>query len=245
MLKFLRQTWSIALMTMIPVLRVKSFFLQLPILAILPLYFILMFGGDRSSILHALAGGVVTSSTFLGLGLMQDFVYEKHYYKLVDMLVSSPLPPSAYVLGKLLGSLLLSLPSSAPLMLLLAHIVGYPRIVTISFLTSMLLGTLMGYISFAIATLTATVKEVGALPGLLGVVLLYLPPVYYPCESLPLFIRGVVKAIPTVTAAEIIKHYSWISRVSQQGILLRWTYLTCVTLALAVLSIKISRWREP
>jgi ABC-type multidrug transport system permease subunit len=90
----------------------------------------------------------------------------------------------------------------------------------------------------------ASTYTLNSLSNILGIMLGFLPPVYYGEEVLGGF-SWIAALFPTSNAASLIRVYSGSLALSFETIVVRWTILVVTTVICAVIAAKKSRWREP
>lgn len=210
----------------------------------LPLYFILVFGGQIS---YGLIGAIVSTVTFIGMSAAISEMAFDRYVKIREMIVAMPVHPISYAIGIALAPLILSMPS----------LVFFIAI-------TMWLGVLTPYSLFWAAVLLilcwATVSSIGflvstylqkastytlnSLSNILGIALGFIPPVYYPEEMLGGF-SWISAIFPTSNAASLIRVYSGSLNLPFEMIIARWLILIVTMVVSAVITAFKARWREP
>jgi len=210
----------------------------------LPLYFILVFGGQIS---YGLIGAIVSTVAFIGMSAAISEMAFDRYVKIREMIVAMPVHPISYAIGVALAPLILSMPS----------LVFFIAI-------TMWLGVLTPYSLFWAAVLLilcwATVSSIGflvstylqkastytlnSLSNILGIALGFIPPVYYPEEMLGGF-SWISAIFPTSNAASLIRVYSGSLNLPFEMIIARWLILIVTMVVSAVITAFKARWREP
>jgi len=210
----------------------------------LPLYFILVFGGQIS---YGLIGAIVSTVAFIGMSAAISEMAFDRYVKIREMIVAMPVHPISYAIGIALAPLILSMPS----------LVFFIAI-------TMWLGVLTPYSLFWAAVLLilcwATVSSIGflvstylqkastytlnSLSNILGIALGFIPPVYYPEEMLGGF-SWISAIFPTSNAASLIRVYSGSLNLPFEMIIARWLILIVTMVVSAVITAFKARWREP
>ena len=98
---------------------------------------------------------------------------------------------------------------------------------------------------FALGASTKNTRRANSLPQLLGLLLGFLPPVYYPLDRVPGFLQPVAMLIPTTQAAQLSKYYAGLLTISPAEILFGWAYLVGFAVVLAVLAARLAHWTDP
>jgi ABC-type multidrug transport system permease subunit len=210
----------------------------------IPLFFILVFGGQIS---YGLIGAMVSTASLIGMmASIQDIAWDR-YVKIREMLVAMPVHPLSYALGLALAPLVISSPSliffSAITMWLgvltpysilwaaLALIVCWATLSSIGFLISTYLQKAAPY-------------TLNSLSNILGIGLTFIPPVYYPEEVLGNF-SWISMIFPTSNATSLIRVYSGSLTLPFEMVVARWLILLSTMLVFAVITVVKARWREP
>jgi len=81
------------------------------------------------------------------------------------------------------------------------------------------------------------------LSNLLGIGLIFIPPVYYPETMLGSF-SWISVIIPTSNVAGLIRAYTGLMPLSTETIIIRWVILIVTTMVFVVLTSLKARWRE-
>jgi ABC-2 type transport system permease protein len=209
------------------------------------LFIITVTTGGRAFALGVIGSLLLVLST-VGTGLTGDATYYRLETKLQDFFVASPLNQFGYLLGLAFGGLFFASPALAVLLPLLVFVgltlISLP-IVLLSLGGVWLFSSALG---FLVSTFTSNIRNGWQLGLLLSVVVGILPPVFYPAKILPSNILPVAYAIPTTSAALLIR-----DAMGNSPSLPYWSPLTgwlliiaSLALALAVTS-RVARWRQP
>ncbi len=186
-------------------IRYKSLLLQLPLVALIPFYFAVVFGLDVQALAVILAGAVVSSGVWISNALIQDIVYEKEVYRYTEMLIASPVKPLVYLAAHLLFAYTVSLVSTLPIALLYSWLTGRVEAVPWSLLLSLLLSVSLSAASVSLGMKFRNLREVGSLPSLVSLLLVFIPPVYYPASRLPGGVAEASLLLPSAAAAEALR----------------------------------------
>ncbi len=243
-MKFFNDVLIFAKMNIKPNVRSYFTFLAILLVPFVPVFFIWLLGMNT---LQGFAGALVMAITFTGLGIANDVVLYRKLYKLQDMFVASPVSPLAYVLGISLSSLILSLPSIATSLTILAiklhlELIKIIEIIIVILLTWITITSL----AFALATYIESLTHVSSLSSAMSIILGILPPVYYPIKLIPNPYRVIAYLAPTTHSAQLLRiilaRRSFQTLEMQQFV--HWLMLVAFTLFFILLVIKKAQWRE-
>ena len=241
-----REALYIGLFDSLPLLRDPMLMILLSLISFLPVLFIFAFGVGEGALLQSVVGAIVLSLAFAGIGSAQSVYFNKHWFRFQDIFVASKVSPISYALGLSVSTLLVSLPALvvAFAVLLLETpmgILGLLALLAVAGLTWMAM-LLMG---FALGASTKNTRRANSLPQLLGLLLGFLPPVYYPLDRLPAFLQPLALAVPTTHAAQLSKYYAGLAPLSSFDLWLGWLYLIGFALAMAVIASRLAHWTDP
>ena len=99
-------------------------------------------------------------------------------------------------------------------------------------------------LGFFLSTYSTDVVQNYAFMGILSIILTTIPPVYYPITYIPLPYRYIAYLSPTTYAAQIVQSSIGYLHLSMLNLFVDWAVIIAVALALLILSIKRSKWRE-
>ena len=243
----LRQAWYIGLLDSLPLLRDPMLLVVLSLISFLPVFFLVLFGGVVAG-LPALVGAIVLTLAFIGLFAAQSVYFYKHWFRFQDMFVASPVSPISYTLGLSLSTLFSSSPSvllALGILMWLAPVGVVPVLAVLA--VSALLWISMVFAGFAIGASTKNTRRANSLPQILGFVIGFLPPVYYPLSFLPAEIRPFALLIPSTQAAQLAKNYFGLvtPALSDFDVLFGWVYLVAFTVLMGLVVMKKARWVDP
>ncbi len=219
--------------------------LLIAMIGAIPLFFMLIFSGS-GMLIHGLIGAMVSSVTFIGvMAGIQDISWDR-YVKIREMIVAMPVRPVSYALGIALAPLMLSVPSliffgalaaswgvlslTSTLWTILALIIGWAAMSAIGFMISTYL-------------LKASTIVLNNLSNLLGIGLIFIPPVYYPETMLGSF-SWISVLVPTSNVAGLIRAYTGLMPLSTETIIIRWLVLIATTVVFVTLTSLKAKWRE-
>ena len=244
----IREAFYIGLFDTLPLLRDPMVLVLLSMFSFLPVLFVFVFGGAGANTQQALVGAIVLSLAFTGLFSSQSVYFNKHWFRFQDILVASPVSPLSYAFGISLGTFIVAVPA-----VLLAYILllaGRPLDVLsvfFSILVAFALWISMLFAGFALGASTKNVRRANTLPQFLGIVLGFLPPVYYPLSALqgaPIA-QGLALLVPTTHAAQLAKHYLGLISISVPEIVLGWAYLIGFAALMAFIALRRAHWTDP
>ncbi len=241
-----REAVYIGLFDSLPLLRDPMLMILLSLISFLPVLFIFVFSAGQSAFLQSVVGAIVLSLAFAGIGSAQSVYFNKHWFRFQDIFVASRVSPISYALGLSVSTLLVSLPALVIAFLILAvdtpiGVVGILAVIAVAGITWMAM-LLMG---FALGASTKNTRRANSLPQLLGLLLGFLPPVYYPLDNLPAFLRPVASLIPTTQSAQLSKYYAGLLTLSPGEIVFGWAYLIGFAVVLGILAARLAHWTDP
>lgn len=243
-LKLIKDTLIIAALKSIPDFKRQPLMLfMIGLISSIPLFFLLVFGGQIS---YGVVGAIVSTISFIGIAAaIQDVTWDR-YVKIREMIVAMPVNPISYAVGVALAPLLISAPSLIFFMAI-ALWLGILPLSSIGWLIASLLlcwAALSG-IGFIISTYLqrASVYTLNNLSNILGLGLIFMPPVYYPEELLG-GLSWIAMIFPTSNAAGLIRVYSGSLQLPQEIVIVRWLILATLTLASIVVVWRKAKWRE-
>jgi len=210
----------------------------------LPLFFIIVFGGQIS---YGLIGAMVSTASFIGImAAIQDISYDR-YVKIREMIVAMPVHPFSYAMGIAMAPLVISAPS----LIFFIAIAMWLGVLSLSSLfwagvALILCWATMSSAGFLISTylMRASPYTLNSISNILGIALGFIPPVYYPEEMLGSF-SWISAIFPTSNAASLVRVYSGSLNLPFEMVVARWLILTVTMMVFAVVTAAKARWREP
>ena len=241
----LREAWYIGVWDSLPLLRDPMVLFILSLISFLPVFFLYLFSGGQAA-LPALVGAVVLSLAFVGMGVAQSVYFNKHWFRFQDILVASPVSPLSYALGLALSTLIASSPALVLSfgILLLSRPIG-PLAFLLVIAVSLLMWLAMVFVGYVIGLTTKNTRRANSIPQVLGFLLGFLPPVYYPLSLLPGFLQPVAMLVPSTHAAQLAKFYFGMIPLSSTEIVIGWVYLAGFVALMAALTLRKARWVDP
>jgi ABC-type multidrug transport system permease subunit len=245
-MKVIRDALIIARMKSLPDLKRQPLVLVLiAIISAIPLFFFAISGGGEM-LAHGLVGAIVSTVGFIGVNAaIQDITWDR-YVKVREMIVAMPVHPASYAIGVALAPLLLSIPGIV-LFILIAASQGVLTGVSLIWVVPALLlcWSSLSTLGFLISTYLykASPYTLNQIANILGIGLIFIPPVYYPADMLG-NLSGISYIIPTANVAALIRGYTGLSEMSIEGGVIRWIILIATTVVFALLTAKKAKWRE-
>jgi hypothetical protein len=222
------------------------FLLLITMISSIPLFFMMMFSSGGNMIVHGLIGAMVSSVGFVGvMAGIQDISWDR-YVKIREMIVAMPVHPASYALGIALAPLFVSIPSLIFFGAILA-ILGSLTLESLVWIIPSLIitWTVMSTLGFMISTylLKSSMMVLNNLSNLLGIGLIFIPPVYYSEVQLG-GLSWISIIIPTSNAAGLIRSYMRLLPMSTEMMIVRWAVLITMTAAFVTFTSIKSKWRE-
>jgi ABC-type multidrug transport system permease subunit len=245
-MKTIKDTLIIAWMKSYPDLKRNPLVLiVIALISAIPLFFMAVFAAE-GMLIHGLIGAMVSTVSFIGVATgIQDISWDR-YVKIREMIVAMPVHPASYAIGIALAPLLLSLPS----LLFFGAIVAFLGFLDVTTILWVIVSLLTAWaatsaIGFIISTYLykASPWMLNNLSNLLGLGLIFIPPVYYP-ETLLGSLSWISVALPTSNVAGLIRYYMGLLPLSQEALIIRWLVLGVTTVVFIILTSLKSKWRE-
>jgi ABC-2 type transport system permease protein len=195
---------------------------------------------------HALLGAMIGFSVNAGVISLPQVVLTYRARGLQEMFVASPVRPFTYAVGMALSRLIYIAPP------LLVMLVLFPVVSGVGAGRALVLAPLLGLswftgslIGFGATRRWDDPAGVAAMANMLGLVLVLLPPVYYPLDLLPAPLTWPVLLVPTANIAELAREVTGLSdvdvlRLGYQAVALAVTIVGCVWF-----TSRDRHWREP
>jgi ABC-type multidrug transport system permease subunit len=241
----LSQIVALAEMLALPDLRSPAMYALMLAFPAMFLYLFWLVGGMKLG-QHVLFGSLIAIPLNSGIVAVPQSVVGYRYRKLQDMYVASPATQFVYLMGNGLARLLFAVPG----MLLLGSLLVWtgamplraiPTVVAVLFLC-WAIGCSIG---FTLATYMNNLTTVSQFANLLALAMVMLPPVSYPIELVSTQWRWLTLAIPSTSAAQLIKIASGVSHpTSPEYVTFCWLVLALSCLGFLWLASTKSQWRE-
>ena len=245
--KTLKDTLIIAWIKSYPDFRRNPLMLLLvAMISSIPLFFMMMFSSGGNMIVHGLVGAMVSSVAFVGvMAGIQDISWDR-YVKIREMIVAMPVHPASYALGIALAPLLISVPSLIFFGALVAYL-GFLTLETLAWVVMSLIvvWAAMSTMGFMISTylFKSSMMVLNNLSNLLGIGLIFIPPVYYSEAQLG-SLSWISIIIPTSNVAGLMRSYLGLLPLSMEIVVIRWLVLAATTVVFVALASLKARWRE-
>ncbi|MFP3984405.1 MAG: hypothetical protein ACLFU9_00065 [Candidatus Bathyarchaeia archaeon] len=245
-LKVVKDALIIGRMKAVPDLKRQPLVLVvIGIISAIPLFFFAISGGGEM-LRHGLIGAMVSTVGFIGVNAaIQDITWDR-YVKIREMIVSMPVHPASYATGVALAPLLLSLPGIA-FFFLVGIGMGVLNAISIVWIVPALLlcWSALSTIGFIISTYLykSSPYTLNNIANILGIGLVFIPPVYYPAEMLGT-LSWISYVIPTANVAALIRGYVGLSELSLWSAMIRWLILVATTIVFTLLTALKAKWTE-
>lgn len=243
--KVIKDTLVITILKSVPDLKRQPLMLFLVgLISSLPLYFIMVFGGQIS---YGLIGAMVSTVSFIGMmAAIQDISWDR-YVKIREMIVAMPVHPLSYAMGIALAPLIISAPSLIffVAMALWLGVLTLPSLFWAA-VALILCWAAVSSVGFLISTYlrNASPYTLNSMSNILGIALGFIPPVYYPEEVLGSF-SWISAVFPTSNAASLIRVYSGSLTLPFEMVVARWLILIATMVVSAIMAAAKAKWREP
>ena len=199
---------------------------------------ILMFvWGGISGLRNVLVAWFISGSLGMGVNLVAQSIGWDKQGKTMDMFIASPVKPFHYIFGYFISSLIF-LVADFLYMLPLIFFLNAWGIVLASLIAVAPLLVISNFVGLAIVMRIKKPTNISAITNPIQMMLIILPPVFYPAHIIPLPARYFVLMLPTAAGAELARQLSGLSTWSNLwypvAVLLIWLVLGIVTSSRAV-----------
>jgi len=245
-MKVIKDTLLIAWMKSYPDLKRNPLLLIIiALISAIPLFFMAIFASE-GMLIHGLIGAMVSTISFIGVASgIQDVSWDR-YVKIREMIVAMPVHPASYAVGVALAPLMLSIPSLLffGAIALTWQFIDAPTIAW-TVLTLVMAWAAMSAIGFIISTYLykASTYLLNNISNLLGLGLIFIPPVYY-TETMLGGLSWISVIIPTSNAAGLIRYYFGLLPLTQEAVIVRWLVLVVTTAVFILMTSVKAKWRE-
>ena len=245
MKKRFNEAFYIGVLDVLPLLRDPLMLIMLSLIAFMPVVFIGVFAGGKMAV-QSLVGAIVLTLFFSGIQVAQSTYFNKHWFRLQDVYVASPVRPTSYAMGLSLATLIGSLPAvlfAIGILLVTWHVTvtGAAMLLVVS----LILWLATVFLGFSLGSSIKNTRWANNIPQVLGFVLGFLPPIYYPLEMLPSYLQPLAMLIPTTHGAQLAKYYLGLISLPEWQVLFGWAYLIGFMLLMVVLARRWARWVDP
>ncbi len=240
----IKDAFVIAALKSIPDLKRQPLMLMMiGLISAVPLFFLMIFGGEIS---YGFIGAMISTVGFIGIvSAIQDITWDR-YIKVREMIVAMPVHPLSYMLGAAMAPLIFSAPGIV-FFLAIALGFGFLPLQSLGWTIVALLmcWAVLSSIGFVISTYLkkTSAYTLSNVSNILGLGLIFIPPVYYPEEMLG-GISWIAVLFPTSNAAGLIRAYSGLSSLTLEIIMIRWLVLLAMMIVSILLVVFKAKWRE-
>ncbi len=241
----MRQAFYIGMLDILPLLRDPMILLMISMISFMPVIFMGLMGSGEMAI-QALVGAIVLTLFFGGIQVAQSAYFNKHWFRFQDMYVASPVNFTAYAMGLSISTLIGSLPATALAtgILVFSHHVSIFGVVMM-LVVSMTLWVCTVFLGFTLGSSLKDTRKANSVPQVIGFVLGFLPPVYYPMSVLKNeWLQYLAMLSPTTHAAQLSKFYLGLIEIPFWQEIFGWAYLFGFTAIMVALAKKWSRWTD-
>ncbi|ALL01493.1 ABC-type multidrug transport system, permease component [Pyrodictium delaneyi] len=147
-----------------------------------------------------IAGAWSTGINFVG----QDIAWARVYGKL-QMYIASPVTPRGYLLGLLASHFAVHMPLSIAVLSLIATALDTLGLIPAAVAAGLLLLPCSVFLGLALAMRIRKHTNISAITNPIAMILIMLPPVFYPLAALPAMLQPIALMVPTAAAAELAR----------------------------------------
>jgi len=236
--------WTICWYNFLPIIRNPLTFITIVVWPIIPMFFMGVFLGEEG-VRQGIIGMIVTSVSFSGIYVAQDYVFNRTITKLQDFFVASPVKEYEYIFGISLSSLLTTLIAVLIGYLFILYL-GIASILKLIYFTLIILGgaLMLLPLGFLIGSRFDDAGRVNGLTNVLAIVFSFIAPVYYPLDYIPENFRIYTYFLPTTHIAHLSRLILGLTDVEGLGIGYHLTIIVIISIFLYLIGRKYSRWRE-
>ena len=172
---------------------------------------ILMFvWGGINGLRNVLVAWFISGAWSMGVNLVAQSIGWDKQQKTMDMFIASPVRPPHYVFGYFLSGLVFLAADFLYMLILIIYLNAWV-IVAASLIAVLPLLLISNLIGLSIVMRIKKPTNISAITNPLQMMLIILPPVFYPASVLPETLRYLVLLIPTAAGAEIARQLSGLS----------------------------------
>ncbi len=166
--------------------------------------------GGLQGLKNVLVAWFISGAWGMGVNLVAQFIGWDKQGKVMDMFIASPVRPFHYVFGYFLSSLIFPVVDLAYMLVLIIYLNAWTIVLAslVAFLPLLLVSTLIG---LAIVMRIKKPTNISAITNPLQMLLIIIPPVFYPASVIPETARYLVLLIPTAAGAEMARQLSGLS----------------------------------
>jgi ABC-type polysaccharide/polyol phosphate export permease len=241
----IRQAFYIGMLDILPLLRDPMILLMISMISFMPVIFMGLLASGAMAV-QSLVGAVVLTLFFGGIQVAQSAYFNKHWFRFQDMYVASPVNFTAYAMGLSISTLIGSLPATVVATAILVFswhvsIFGVLMMLVVSFL----LWLCTVFLGFSLGSSLKDTRKANSIPQVLGFVLGFLPPVYYPMSMLKSpVLQYLAMLSPTTHAAQLSKFYLGLIEIPFWQEAFGWAYLLAFTATMIFLAKRWAKWTD-
>ncbi len=172
---------------------------------------ILMFvWGGITGLKNVLVAWFISGGWSMGVNLVAQSIGWDKQGKTMDMFIASPVKPFHYIFGYFISSLVFMLADFIYMLPLIMFLNAW-LIVLASLVAVAPLMVISNLVGLSIVMRIKKPTNISAITNPIQMMLIILPPVFYPASVLPSTLRYIVLLIPTAAGAEIARQLSGLS----------------------------------
>ncbi len=172
---------------------------------------ILMFvWGGINGLRNVLVAWFISGAWGMGVNLVAQSIGWDKQQKIMDMFIATPVRPFHYVFGYFISSLIFLAVDFLYMLILIIYLNAW-AIVLASLIAVAPLLIISNLVGLSIVMRIKKPTNISAITNPLQMMLIILPPVFYPASVLPETLRYFVLLIPTAAGAEIARQLSGLS----------------------------------
>jgi ABC-2 type transport system permease protein len=172
---------------------------------------ILMFvWGGITGLKNVFVAWFISGAWGMGINLVAQSIGWDKQNRVMDMFIATPVKPWHYVLGYFLPGLIFVAVDLMFMLPLIAYLNAWNILLAslIAVAPLLVIGTLLG---LAIVMRIKKATNISAITNPLQMILIIIPPVFYPAQLIPLNVRYFVLLIPTAAGAELARQLAGLS----------------------------------
>ncbi|MBI5001696.1 MAG: ABC transporter permease [Euryarchaeota archaeon] len=242
----LSEAFYIGMLDILPLLRDPMILIMISLISFMPVIFIGLMASGTAIAVQSLIGAVVLTLFFGGIQVAQSSYFNKHWFRFQDIYVASPVRPVSYAMGLSISTIIGALPATLIAVAILVFIwpvsvLGIVMLVAVS----LLLWASTVFLGFTLGSSLKDTRKANSIPQVLGFVLGFMPPVYYPLSVLPVWLQPIAMLSPTTHAAQLAKYYLGLIAIPEWQVIVGWTYLFGFLGLMVMLAKRWSKWVDP
>jgi ABC-2 type transport system permease protein len=242
----LRALFTLTYLNGVLPIRTQPLYLINTVASPLSFLFFIAIASNNVFLADGIGGGMLMTMLSIGTSLQTDVSHYRQDLKLQDMVVASPVEAWVYVAGLALSELVYSFPGLGVFVVLWAYFGWATPLGALTIgLVLLMVWAFASALGFTLATFLQDVRETFIFSGIISLALSVLPPVYYPIQALPAWLRPLAYASPTTYAADLLHRAFGQAPIPGVSPAVDWLVLIAFTAGLLSLAGWKARWREP